>query len=926
MKEDLDITNLDRDVDKAADNSISKPPAEDLTVTRAQAKVEELERELQRLKEAKAVKEFKEEVAKALKEDSEAISKEDAIKEFKEESAKALREEVASAAQTDEMGVAADKMPEASIENNPSEEPVTEMVKTEVKKPRTNAEAYASSDKNVADMLAEYDAITADDRRKKTRYTKATGNSRPQKAAHAEKAAHSERVVKNNRPERPEKAEKAAHTERPERSEKPARSEAHVRSEKMVHTEKSEREKMVRPERPEREKRTAYAGGPVRHAKAEKPVKEKHEPKRADRHIDKGGHSKKAASKRRTKDEKRGGFLSNLTGMDYVIGLTGVLVLIAAVITVSIYSTVKITEEQIASFIPVGENMAEIGIAGEGALLAMAGNREEETIVIEEEEYTVAEYDEKDDVAAGNVTVSLKLQTVVKDLKIKFVNKATGKLIPGVPFQVEITDSAKKTITKSDDDKDGIIYIKSIAPGEAKIKMVALTGYDAYALPSDVQTIIIKETLDYKKIDVADEVKTEAQVNVAAEDTAQATVTESELKDTVEWVESTKTAVSGSEGYVVVTRDELDAVPDEVKNGKPDDQARAGTFSNKIKELGSEISDIWSLKVYAQENETTTEEETTSATEPSSEAPSKPAEPSSESNDSNGEIDWNHKLTINGIRLYVDKECTTIATYKDYAKQTEFYASKGGSGATEYKYTGWQTIDGVTYFYDKDGNKITGDQVIQGAKYSFGEDGALKTGSGVLGIDVSKWNGSINWSQVKNSGISYVIIRCGYRGSTTGALIEDPTFRNNIKGAQAAGLKVGVYFFTQAVDEVEAVEEASMTLNLISGYKLSYPVFLDVEGSGGRGDKIDAATRTKVINAYCQTIRNSGYSAGVYANRTWLSEKFNPGSISGAKIWLAQYAATPTYGGSYQMWQYTSKGSVGGIKGNVDMNLSYLNY
>ena len=879
MKEDLEITNLDRDVDKAADNSVSKPPAEDLTVTRAQAKVEELERELQRLKEAKAVKEFKEEVAKALKEDSEAISKEDAIKEFKEESAKALREEVASAAQTDEMGVAADKMPEASIENNPSEEPVTEMVKTEVKKPKTNAEAYASSDKNVADMLAEYDAITADDRRKKVRHTRAAGDSRPQKAAHAEKAAHSERVVKNNRPERPE-----------------------------------------------REKRTAYAGGPVRHAKAEKPVKEKHDPKRADRHIDKGGHSKKAASKRRTKDEKRGGFLSNLTGMDYVIGLTGVLVLIAAVITVSIYSTVKITEEQIASFIPVGENMAEIGIAGEGALLAMAGNREEETIVIEEEEYTVAEYDEKDDVAAGNVTVSLKLQTVVKDLKIKFVNKATGKLIPGVPFQVEITDSAKKTITKSDDDKDGIIYIKSIAPGEAKIKMVALTGYDAYALPSDVQTIIIKETLDYKKIDVADEVKTEAQVNVAAEDTAQATVTESELKDTVEWVESTKTAVSGSEGYVVVTRDELDAVPDEVKNGKPDDQAKAGTFSNKIKELGSEISDIWSLKVYAQENETTTEEETTSATEPSSEAPSKPAEPSSESNDSNGEIDWNHKLTINGIRLYVDKECTTIATYKDYAKQSEFYASKGGSGATEYKYTGWQTIDGVTYFYDKDGNKITGDQVIQGAKYSFGEDGALKTGSGVLGIDVSKWNGSINWSQVKNSGISYVIIRCGYRGSTTGALIEDPTFRNNIKGAQAAGLKVGVYFFTQAVDEVEAVEEASMTLNLISGYKLSYPVFLDVEGSGGRGDKIDAATRTKVINAYCQTIRNSGYSAGVYANRTWLSEKFNPGSISGAKIWLAQYAATPTYGGSYQMWQYTSKGSVGGIKGNVDMNLSYLNY
>lgn len=116
-----------------------------------------------------------------------------------------------------------------------------------------------------------------------------------------------------------------------------------------------------------------------------------------------------------------------------------------------------------------------------------------------------------------------------------------------------------------------------------------------------------------------------------------------------------------------------------------------------------------------------------------------------------------------------------------------------------------------------------------------------------------------------------------------------------------------------------------MTLSLISGYKISYPVFLDVEDSGGRGDKIDSGTRTQVINAFCQTIRNSGYTPGVYANKTWLQSKFSPGSIN-AKIWLAQYAATPTYSGGYQMWQYSSKGSVSGIKGNVDMNLSYLGY
>ena len=243
------------------------------------------------------------------------------------------------------------------------------------------------------------------------------------------------------------------------------------------------------------------------------------------------------------------------------------------------------------------------------------------------------------------------------------------------------------------------------------------------------------------------------------------------------------------------------------------------------------------------------------------------------------------------------------------------------------RYTGWQTIDGSVYFYDKNGNYVTGEQVIQGAKYSFGSDGRMSSGSGSMGIDVSKWNGSIDWNAVKNSGVSYVIIRCGYRGSSTGALIEDPKFRSNIKGAKAAGLKVGVYFFSQAVNEVEAVEEASMALNLVNGYGLSYPIFLDVEPSGGRGDGVSREVRTAVCKAFCATVQNSGYAAGIYANKTWLNEKINTGSLTGYKIWLAQYASAPTYTATrYDMWQYSSKGRVSGIKGDVDMNISYLHY
>ena len=263
------------------------------------------------------------------------------------------------------------------------------------------------------------------------------------------------------------------------------------------------------------------------------------------------------------------------------------------------------------------------------------------------------------------------------------------------------------------------------------------------------------------------------------------------------------------------------------------------------------------------------------------------------------------------------------AVVADYFKYDVFYRLNDD---VEYKYTGWQTIDGKRYYFDKNGNKVTGKQVIQGVQYDFGEDGALSSGSGVLGIDVSKHNGSINWEEVKNSGVSFVIIRCGYRGSATGVIVDDPKFRENIQGATAAGLKVGIYFFSQAVNGVEAVEEASAVIDRISGYKISYPVFIDVEAAGGRADGISNDTRTEVVKAFCETIQDSGYTAGVYANKNWLGSKMSTGSFSGYNIWLAQYAAAPTYNGRYEMWQYSSTGKISGISGNVDLNISYLGY
>ena len=110
------------------------------------------------------------------------------------------------------------------------------------------------------------------------------------------------------------------------------------------------------------------------------------------------------------------------------------------------------------------------------------------------------------------------------------------------------------------------------------------------------------------------------------------------------------------------------------------------------------------------------------------------------------------------------------AKYADYYGSNVTFYKKVKTAS--YKYTGWQNIDGKTYFYTKDGEPVKGEQVIQGAKYTFGTDGAMMTSSGTLGIDVSKWNGNIDWNAVKNSGVSYVIIRCGYRGSTTGPIFR----------------------------------------------------------------------------------------------------------------------------------------------------------
>ena len=243
---------------------------------------------------------------------------------------------------------------------------------------------------------------------------------------------------------------------------------------------------------------------------------------------------------------------------------------------------------------------------------------------------------------------------------------------------------------------------------------------------------------------------------------------------------------------------------------------------------------------------------------------------------------------------------------------------------TTYIYTGWQNIDGATYYFDKDGNKVTGQQVIQGISYTFSSEGVR---SGTIGIDVSKYQPTVDWKKVKNAGINFVMIRCGYRGYGSGVLVEDPMYRSHISGAKAAGLRVGVYFFSQAVNEAEAVEEASMAVSLAKKYGINMPIAIDSEyaaGGSGRADRLSKSDRTAITKAFCNTVKSAGYTPMVYASKSWFSDHLNASQLSGYRIWVAHYANKCGYTGSYHIWQNTDKGKVDGIPGYVDMNISSI--
>lgn len=276
-------------------------------------------------------------------------------------------------------------------------------------------------------------------------------------------------------------------------------------------------------------------------------------------------------------------------------------------------------------------------------------------------------------------------------------------------------------------------------------------------------------------------------------------------------------------------------------------------------------------------------------------------------------------VDANGNKLFFDEKGESPLTYENYESDKKVFVQEA---APTKKYYGWQTLDGTRYFFDANGEKVTGKQIINGQQYSFGSDGALLTSG--RGIDVSKWQGKIDWSQVKNEA-SFAIIRCGFRGQSSREIYEDPYVDQNMKNATANGIRIGLYFYSTAQNEAQAVEEASLAVAIANrNGGVSLPIYFDIEDSATQGG-LTTAERDAMVMAFCNTVRAAGYQAGVYANTWWFKNYLTPSSYPGwVSIWIARWAETPEYDGRFDIWQYSSKGSVSGISGNVDMNISYF--
>lgn len=283
---------------------------------------------------------------------------------------------------------------------------------------------------------------------------------------------------------------------------------------------------------------------------------------------------------------------------------------------------------------------------------------------------------------------------------------------------------------------------------------------------------------------------------------------------------------------------------------------------------------------------------------------------------------------------YTRKETLILAPgvptegYAITARESERQTASAAAGVR----AGWISENDRTYYYDANGRPVTGLKRIDGALHFFDGTGAE---AARLGIDVSYFNGDINWYSVKADGVDFAIVRVAGRTWGQGVLFEDENAYTQgadggyyLQEAKAAGLQVGAYVYSNAVSANEAVEEASLAVEIVgkAGVALDYPIYLDLEYSGeypeGRADKLTPAERAEIVRAFCATVEAAGYQAGVYVGGNFLNSAVNLSDLSGYSLWYANYTEgyrLPSFRG-FDIWQFTASAVVRGATEYSDLN------
>ncbi|MGI6590685.1 MAG: glycoside hydrolase family 25 protein [Eggerthellaceae bacterium] len=232
----------------------------------------------------------------------------------------------------------------------------------------------------------------------------------------------------------------------------------------------------------------------------------------------------------------------------------------------------------------------------------------------------------------------------------------------------------------------------------------------------------------------------------------------------------------------------------------------------------------------------------------------------------------------------------------------EYNLNRGAMALNDYDYSNLESFNGYKYYLtDK---KVTS----------------------LMGIDVSDHQGKVNWSKAHASGIDFAFIRIGYRGYTEGKISADERYETNIKKAKAAGMKVGVYFFSQATTEDEAREEAAYVIDKLNGTDIDYPVVYDLEtdvNDDARTKDLSSDQITANALAFCKAIEEAGYTPMVYLNKNAALYQFDLSQLQSYPLWYAEYSDTPSLGFDFAIWQYTAEGSAFGVKGNVDLDILF---